>query len=228
MTTFPDHPGDDPLRPASAASTPPASVQVTERQRELVAALQGRGRSADLYQGALRVLADTLNPARVQLAGGALRGMIEQFERDAGFVWTGAPLGEQIEGLEAQWRVAAQAFALGDAGGAAFANDLDSFFEGYRRDRTRARERAEAVIEGLDVARRRDAPPAIRARRIDELMRIRSFASKLLHTNNWPTANAFARELERFELLLLELLRPRAVDDLERLRELIDEGPPDA
>jgi hypothetical protein len=173
------------------------------------------------------VLADTLNPSRVQLAGGALRGMIEQFEQDAGFVWAGVPLGDRIEALEAQWRVAAQAFPVGDAGGAAFANDLDGFFEGYRRDRTQARERAEAVIESLDVARRRDAPPAIRARRAKELMRIRTVASRLLHTNDWPTANAFARELERFELLLLELLRPRAVDDLKRLRELIDEGPPD-
>jgi hypothetical protein len=202
--------------------------QLTERQRELVAALQGRGRSADLYQGALRVLADYANPAGVQLAGGALRGMIEQFERDAGFVWTGSPLGDRIEALETQWRVSAPAFADGDAGGAAFANDLDSFFESYRRDSTQARERAVAVIHDLDVARRRDAPPAIRARRISELMHVRSFASKLLHTSSWPTNTAFSRELDRFESLLLELLRPRAVDDLKRLRELIDEGPPDA
>jgi hypothetical protein len=154
--------GDDPRRPASAPSTPPEPVQFTERQRELGAALEGRGRSADLYQGALRVLADRQNPARVQLAGGALRGMIEQFERDAGFVRTGAPLGDRIKALEAQWRVAAQGFADGDVRAAAFANDLESFFEDYRRDMTQARERAAVVIESLDVARRRDAPPAIR------------------------------------------------------------------
>jgi hypothetical protein len=228
MTAFSDNPGDDRLERMTGPSTPSVPLQLTERQGEVVAALRGRGRSADLYRGALRVLSDTANPARVQLAGGALRGMIEEFERDAGFVWTGARLGDRVEALEAQWRVAAPAFADGDAAGAAFANDLDRFFEDYRRDSTQARERAEAVIDALDVARRRDAPPAIRARRINGLMDVRSFGSRLLHTNSWPTAAAFARELDRFESLLLELLRPRAVDDLKRLRELIDEGPPDA
>src|SRR5690349_7717975 len=100
MTPSSNSPEDVPLRSASVASGPPAAVRLTERQRELVAALEGRGRSAELYQGALRVLADTLNPARVQLAGGAIRGMIEQFERDVGFVWTGGSLGERIEALE--------------------------------------------------------------------------------------------------------------------------------
>ena len=62
MTPSSDLPEDVPLRSASAASAPPTSVRLADRQRELVAALEGRRRSAELYLGALRVLADTLRP----------------------------------------------------------------------------------------------------------------------------------------------------------------------
>jgi hypothetical protein len=75
---------------------------MTGRARDLVAALTERKDEAGaLYEGALRVLADRENPARIRLTACGLR-LLDEFQ-DAP---KGEKLGNRVRRLKARWGVA--------------------------------------------------------------------------------------------------------------------------
>ena len=82
-----------------------ALPQLTGQARDLLTALAEKNAAAgSLYAGALRVLADRQNPARIRLAACGLRELLDEFHEAP----KGGKLGERVKKLKERWEVASR------------------------------------------------------------------------------------------------------------------------
>jgi hypothetical protein len=226
---------DDPAQFGSD-ETPQASLpELSGRTRDVVAALTNRDKEVvRLYEGALRVLTDAQNPARLRLAACGLRELLDELDdapkpRD---------LKQRVRDLRDAWEVSKRTFGVAPAaeddsqpkdsvGGeeSSFVRTLDLFFVAFGEDHPRRRERAGDTIEKLDPSGRA-APPVVREARGDAWMRFSGYFSAVLHGGKRPTDGEFRSQLEAFEVFLLDVLRPQTFADLSEIDKLIAEGPP--
>jgi hypothetical protein len=213
------------IPPAGAPSLP----SPTPRSQELLETLlRERGRLGHFYEGALRVLADTSNPVRVEMAAYSLRELIEELERAAVTSPSKGPrLGDLVELLKSNWEKA-ERNAIGD--GLVNPCDpavraVDEFLAEADCGEKKRRNRAQTAIRELDPARR-EGPPAVLELRVERLMEFREEFNKVLHR---PEATAVAEldaKLRRFEHFLLDWFRPQTFADFDAIDTLLNEGPP--
>ena len=121
-----------------------------------------------LHEGALRVAADGANPVRTRLAAYALRELMDDLEREAGFTRQAPTLKERVGKLRKEWSVAQRSFDVGSDGrGTGFARTLDEFFVSFEADYPKRRDQASATIGRLDPAKRGRHPPFEARKRLD-------------------------------------------------------------
>jgi hypothetical protein len=208
----------DALRPDAAQ--PPSPFELSGRQREVLDVLAREAdQAAPLYLGALRVLGDTENPARVRLAACSLREALDDFQD--------APKGDglkvRVRSLKESWEVTRQSQQSGRRSG--FEELLKRFFAEFEEDYPQRRELVSKTIKKLDPSGRTPSPAVHRARgRV--WMDLSSYFSNVLHGKICPTDEEFVGKREALEEFLLDLLQPRTFADLARLDDLILEGPP--
>jgi len=215
--------GPDASLPGDAPAPERARLELSGRSRQLLAALAERQDEAGaLYEGALRVLADRGNPARIRLAACGLRELLDEFHEGP----KGEKLGERVKQLKKRWQVASRSFgATPDDAETGFAATLDAFFVEFERDYPGRRNQASDTIRRLDPSGRA-APPVVHRARGNEWMEFSGYFSGVLHGGH-PTEEAFLSRLQAFERFLLDWLRPRTFADLSEIDNLIAEGPPD-
>jgi hypothetical protein len=203
----------------------PGPLDLSGPRAELHAVLAGKQEAAGLYRGALRVLADGHNPVAARLTAGALRELLDDLQRYAGYTRKEPSLKQRVIALEEQWSVA-RASVAGDERARGFGQTLDDFFAKFRTDYPRQREQAAGTLAALDPARGDPPPPAVAQRLEAEWMSFRDYFNNVLHGNVPASATEVRPRLERLEALLLARLRPKPSKDLVQLDQLIDEGPP--
>lgn len=211
--------------PGEEPASPP--LELSGRSRELLDILVDfEGAAAVLYEGALRVVADGANPVRIRLAAHALRELMDDLEREAGFTRKGPTLKERVRKLHEEWKVAEHSFEVSpDGSGSGFAQTLDAFFAGYEADYPERRDQAGATIGKLDPAGR-EAPPTVREARASAWMRFRGYFNNVAHGSAGSDAE-FRNRLQSFESFLLDWFEPRTFADFEAIDELLKQGPPD-
>jgi hypothetical protein len=199
-------------------------LELSGRARDVLGVLaHSEGQAAALYEGALRVLADRENAARIRLAACALRELLDEFHE--------APKGENLKNrvnkLKKEWDVAKRSLgAAPDSGDADFAQILDDFFVDFERDYPQRRSQASDTVGRLDPSGRAAAPVVHRARG-EAWMGFSSYFSTVLHGGRRPIETEFRMRLEAFEGFLLDVFRPRTFADFSDLDDLIAGGPPD-
>jgi hypothetical protein len=202
-------------------------LELGGRSRELLDILADKGKAGALYEGALRMLIDGANPVRTRLAAHALRELMDELEREAGFSRKEPTLKQRVGKLHEEWKVAERSLAVGsDGSGSGFVQTLDTFFAAYEADYPQRRDKAGATIGKLDPAGR-EGPPAVREARADAWMQFRDYFTKVAHGSTGSTDAEFRRRLESFESFLLDWFEPRTFADFEVIDELLEEGPPD-
>jgi hypothetical protein len=213
-------------RPTAGEEPARLPLELSGRPREILDILVDlKGDAGVLYEGALRVVADGANPVRIRLAAYALRELMDDLAREAGFTRQGQGLKERVGELQKEWRVARRSFEAGSDGrGTGFVQTLDKFFVAYDADYPKRRDQARATIAALDPAKR-EAPPAVREARANAWMRYREYFNGVLHGSIPPDAE-FRSRFEGFESFLLDWFGPRTFADLDAIDELIRKGPP--
>ena len=214
-------------------ATPPAGASglpsPTPRSRELwETLLREGGRLGHFYEGALRVLADTSNPVRVEMAAYAMRELIEGLERAAvASPNPGPKLGDLVERLRGSWEKADR-----NAEGDGLLNPrdpavraVDRFLTDTDRGEQRRRNRAQTTIRELDPARR-ESPPAVTDLRVERLLDFRNEFNGMLHSEEATAAAELEAALRRFERFLLDWFRPQTFADFDAIDTLLEEGPP--
>lgn len=211
-------PGEEPARQA---------IGLSGRSRELLDILVDfKGNAGVLYEGALRVATDGGNPVGIRLAAHALREVMDDLEREAGFTRKGPTLKERVGQLHEEWKVAERSFEVAsDGSGRGFVHTLNEFFAAYEADYPDRRDQASATIGKLDPAGR-EAPPAVRNARASAWMRFRRYFNNVLHGSTGPADAEFRSQLESFEAFLLDWFEPRTFADFEAIDDLLQRGPP--
>jgi hypothetical protein len=199
-------------------------LELSGRSREVLDVLaDGEGQAALLYEGALRVLADGDNPARVRLAACGLRELLDDFQD--------APKGEslkvRIKNLQKEWKVARRSVdGVPDGAATGFTVVLDDFFVQFDADYPQRRSQASATVDKLDPSGR-SAAPVVQGARGDRWMEFSSYFSTVLHGGMRPTEAEFRSRVDAFEGFLLDVFRPRTFADFDDLDDVIERGPPD-
>lgn len=199
-------------------------LELNGRARDVLAALTERNNEAGtLYTGALRVLADRENPARVRLAAYCLRELLEAFHEKK----KGEDLKELVRKLQKSWEVVSRSFGVEpDGDDRSFAQTLNNFFVQFENDNPRRKVRASDTIGRLDPSGR-TAPPVVNRARGDAWIEFIDYFNGVLHGGKRPTEESFLSQLEAFERFLLDWLRPQTFADLSEIDNLIAKGPPD-
>jgi hypothetical protein len=212
-------------KPAKAEAA--VEIALNERSRELLEILGDRfkGDAQVLYEGGIRILADTSNPARLPLAASAVREIMDDLEREAGFAHPPPDWKERIAKLEMAWQVAERSLDAGEGDGDGFAKTLEEFFTAFNRVPTR-RSLADRAICAFDPAASMP-PPAVRDARADTWSKLRRYFNRTLHREIRPTDAEFRRAFEAFETFLVDWLRPPTSADLDAIDDVLRKGPPD-
>jgi hypothetical protein len=136
--------GPDASLPGDDADAERPGPELSGRARDLLAALAERTDEAGaLYEGALRVLADRENPARIRLAACGLRELLDEFYEGP----KGEKLSERVKQLKKRWEVVSRSFgAAPDGDGTGFAATLDDFFVEFDQDYPGRRNQASDTI----------------------------------------------------------------------------------
>jgi hypothetical protein len=212
-----------------------ALLELSGRARDVVAALTTRDEhAASLYEGALRVLADAQNPARLRLAACGLRELLGELHD--------APkpqdLKQRVRKLRDAWDVSKRTLGVApdaqddseaqddpDSEGSTFTQTLDAFFVAFDEDYPGRRKQAGDTIEKLDPSGR-TAPPVVHQARGDVWMEFSGYFSAVLHGGKRPSEDEFRSQVDAFEVFLLDVLRPQTFADIGKIDDLIAEGPP--
>jgi hypothetical protein len=209
---------DSPNSSPSLQSRPP---ELADRQREVCDALAREGdQVVALYVGALRVLADFENPARIRLAACGLREVLDDFQ-DAP---KGDSLKVKVRRLAESWTVTRRSQRSERSG--EFDETLTHFFAEFEDDFPQRRELAGKTIMKLDRSGRTPSPVVHQARG-QAWMDLSSYFSNVLHGKIRPADEEFAARREALEGFLLDLFQPPTFNNYDQLDELISEGPPD-
>jgi hypothetical protein len=206
------------------AADDPSPEDLGERAVVVLDVLTRHPRPAALYTGALLILRDRRNPARIRLAGGALRELMDELQGVAGFAADEPELKRRVRGLADEWELGRASFLAGGAGADAFAQALDSFFGWFNGQRTQ-RELAMLAFDALNPARVR-AAPTVAHQWGEQWMRLRRYFNRTLHGNTDADENRFRERLAELETVIVRWLRPTPLDDFPLLDELRREGPP--
>ncbi len=213
----------DASRPAESGPPEFPLLELNGQARDLLAALTEQNDECGvLYTGALRVLADHQNPARIRLAACGLRELLDEFHEAP----KGEKLGERVKKLKERWEVGSRSSGAAPGGMEdVFGQALNEFFAEYERDFPGRRQQASETIRRLDPSGR-TPPPAVHRARGQAWMGFSGYFSGVLHGGK-PTEEAFMSELKAFERFLLGWLRPETFKDYSELDQLLAEGPPD-
>lgn len=215
-----------PATPPAGASRLPSPAP---RSRELwETLLREGGRLGHFYEGALRALADTSNPVRVEMAAYALRELIEELERAAvESPSTGPRLGDLVERLRSSWEKAdrnAEGDGLLDPCDPAV-HAVDQFLADTNLSEESRRNRAQTTIRELDPVRR-EGPPAVTELRVERLLEFRDDFNGVLHGEEATAVAELEATLRQFERFLLDWFRPQTFADFDAIDTLLKEGPP--
>lgn len=222
MTTFP--PPSDP-----EAERPPASSSgLSGQQRALYEALAEKHESLGvMYMGAVAVRPQDSNPDRFAQAAHSVRELMEKLPRylDVPVLERELSMKEKLRQLEDIWDR-----AQGDATGVSitatlkkFLASVKEFFDWFREQHPRRRERTARVMRSLDPGTSK-LPSKIEDLRLKEWDACHGFFQGVSHHTTECTEDDLDAWIDSLERFLLDRLRPRTFEDHDELDEIIAEG----
>jgi len=200
---------------------------------------------ADMYLGALRVLADEYNPDRLSLAAHGIRELLEKLARYLNVpTQTAAPpktlpsLKEKVQHLNEGWkqtmsRSACYADTEATWGGTIdnhllqFLKQIRNFFTWVENERPSKDQQTLAILRQLDSS---ILPDAIQKLRVAEWSYYQNYFTEVAH-HSIESIHEFHACISALEQFLFERLRPQTFDVSPKaasIRQIIKEGETDA
>lgn len=203
-------------------------------QQELVKELANKNALvAEMYQGALAVLAEKHIVNRLALAGHSLREMLEKLADhiDAPIPRKGPTLGNIAENLSGEWnRLLSKSAWPGNPkwNGAIedklrkFLGGCETFFATWEKIKPQRRARAAAVIRTSHLGQSA-IPGALEEHKANEWLIYSQYFTDIAHHK--PTKEEdFLGYLENLEQFLMNTLQPRTFDNRKELQAIIAES----
>jgi hypothetical protein len=211
------------------ASLPEGPPNVGGRQLALHRALGELDQSlATYYEGALAVLAHTINPDRLSLAAHGIREIMDKLPRfiDLPVEASHTTLGTKANNLREEWerlrkrtRCLQDGEWVGEIDGAMsrFMQRVDDFFGWMVDQRPRKTEETARVLRELDPL---DLPDPIVEQSALSYLAIRDYFVEVAHHRHSPE-DEFHKRIAAFEIFLLERLVPRTYEDFDAIDQLL-------
>lgn len=218
--------GDVPLEVSDAGRPTSTGLRLGQQQQRLVEILAEQDSAASsIYIGALSVFADSTNPDRLALAAHGLRELINLMPRyfDALPVEQPGRLGDKVRALHDAWKAEARRASSLDAPPTPkFTKKLRDFFEWWENHQPSQNDATAYLLRVLDPSSR-PLPSPIQDLRVAEWRTIRDYFVRRAHHDE-TTEDEFNDWLNAFERFVLQLVRPRTFENMDRLDMLIAEG----
>lgn len=229
-------------------------LQLSGKQRVLYEALFERDKKlanetgkklADMYLGALRVLADEHNPDRLALAAHAMRELMEKLARYLDVPTKAATplkkppsLKEKVQQLHDGWKKTisqSTCYATVDAGWQGdidnhllqFLRQIRNFFVWVESERPSKNQQTLAMLGQLDSS---NLPSTIQQLRVEEWSYYQNYFTEVAH-HSIKSIHEFHACISALEQFLFERLRPQTFDVSPKaasIRQIIKEGETDA
>lgn len=210
-------------------------MPATTEQEALVACLARRNtKLAKIYRGGLAVLFDEANPCRFELAGHAMRELIEKSPLliNGGVVATGDGMKNRLDQVRRAYRVLTQGQGLTERSSLPGSEDqmrtviveLSRYFEWEADNRPQARKRTAEMLAALSGPGQ-PLPVDISESEVARWMDADGYFKMVAHHRcDSVDRDEFVRHMTFIENVLLRRLQPPAVPELEALDTLIKEG----
>ncbi|HOQ48154.1 MAG TPA: hypothetical protein PLA43_19700 [Bryobacteraceae bacterium] len=211
--------------------------ELSGRQQLLYRSLKEKSPEiAELYECALRVLADGSNPGRLFLAAHSIREMIGGLPRflDLPILAEQGRLGDQVTALEATWAKATKSQCHNNGNWAGeidgplrkLLDALQKFFQWCKDNRPRRRDVAASVFRSTDPSGM-PLPETVEKKRIDRWLALHDYFVRVAHQSS-TTEDEFQAALDDLEQVLLGLLYPQPSEDFSAIDALLAEENPNA
>lgn len=206
--------------------------ELSGRQQLLYRSLKEKSpKIAELYESALRVLADGSNPCRLFFAAHSIREMIDGLPRflDLPTLAEQGRLGDRVSALEVVWANATKSQCHRDGQWAGEIDDplrklldaLQNFFEWCKEHRRRRRNVAASLFRSADLSGI-PLPETVEKKRVDRWLAKRDYFVGVAHQSSTTEAE-FQSALDGLEQVLLDLLYPRPSEDFSAIDALLAE-----
>ena len=193
---------------------------------------------ADMYKGAIVVLSQGSNPDRIALAAHDIRELLEKFPRLANvpMVAHKESLTPKVRELEDIWRNESSRTECFDNPGWSGTIDgplvkilkkLEEFFQWFEEHQPRRKVEITETFRGLDNYSY-ELPQTIEDSNVRRWREFQDFFVSVAHHGKLPEDQEFMERLNKLEDILLDLLHPEPVEDLEAIDNIIREGEQDA
>jgi hypothetical protein len=223
---------------------PRIAASFAPQQLELIAALEERdSRFAQWYTGALQTLGNVDNPERFSQAAHSMRELMEKLPEHAYILASGDRSGRvslrgqgnlrtEAQGLRTGWMKGKQATKCHDGAGwsgpidsvlVAMLERVEAFISWVEENRPSRATIVGTGIESLDGSGR-SWTLEIRAENVKRWTVAYEYFESVCHHGRAADPEAFNRYLTSVEHFLLDLLAPRAMEDLADIESIIREG----
>ncbi len=213
------------------------SLELSGRQQLLYRALNEKSQEiAELYQSALRVLADGSNPGRLFLTAHAIREMADRLPKflDLPTLAEQGRLGDRVSALEVTWVNATKSQCRKDGQWAGEIDDplrklleaLQEFFQWWKDNRPRRRDVAARLFRSTDPSGM-PLPKTLEQKRADRWLTLRDYFVRVAHQSS-TTEEEFRLVLSELEQILLDSLYRRPLEDFLAIDALLAEEASDA
>lgn len=186
------------------------------------------GRLADWYLSAIMVLRQDSNPDRLALAAHSMREVIEKLpdEMELPVSKNSSLSSQRVKSLHEKWqrvKLQPEGITFDNRRLPGFLNDLDEFFAGIEISGTKWRDDGRMIQDKLDPLGA-TMPSVLREERASNWVELRRYCLNVCHHNFVPDAAEFSLNMDRVETFLLDLARPRSVDNQAEILALIEEA----
>lgn len=207
-------------------------LELSGRQRLLYRALNEKSPEiAELYESALRVLADCSNPGRLFLAAHAIREMADGLPKflDLPTLAEQGRLGDRVSALEKTWVNATKSQCRKDGQWAGEIDDplrtllevLEEFLQWWKDNRPRRRDVAARLFRSTDPSGM-PLPETLEQKRVGRWMELRDYFVRVAHQSS-TTEEEFRSALSELEQILLDSLYRRPSEDFSAIDSILAE-----
>ncbi|MHB8172964.1 MAG: hypothetical protein ACYDFU_00695 [Nitrospirota bacterium] len=200
---------------------PARPFEPSSRQRALLMALGERSTLlAEMYYGALKVLADGNNPSKLPLSAHGIRELMEKLPTELGIKVKidSAGIKVRVENLKRIYDN-----CKGRDNYEKYIRESDKFFGWFVEAKPRRGEQFADALRGIDPSGRK-LPGPLEGLRTDRWTFTRDYFIGVAHHRIKTSFEEFSEYLFDLEGFLLDQLKPRTFEDFDRMESIIEAG----
>ncbi len=211
------------------------SLKLLPHQNELLSALNKvDSELVNRYSGTLFVLNQMSNPDRYAQAAHSIRELMDRLTKylDIGIQTPHKEVVDTVSGFKDKWETCFNQTRCHnnykwegeiDEPLSTFLAEMQKFFEWFKKlFPRRAKEIADAFHK-LDPSGYK-LPDSIQQINVKKWNNVKDFFIRVLHHQTSTTTEEFYQQLNKLERILLDMLKPKTIIDLEEIDKIIQEG----